>query len=171
MIKEATVNSLGVTDLNHLDIAIGLARTARNRGDHPFGAVVVTPTGDVVEGINTVVTQRDPTGHAETNAVRTAVLGLSPAALRGSTLYASTEPCAMCAATIFWAGIPRVVYALGSDELRRIIPQDHDTPSLGFTCREVFARGSRKVEVQGPFPSASASDVHEGFWSFSQLAG
>ena len=61
-----------MNDLDHLAHAVRLAQAARDRGDHPFGAIVVTPAGTIVEGMNSVLTQSDPTGHAETNLVRAA---------------------------------------------------------------------------------------------------
>ena len=70
-------------DIAHLEHAIALALTARDRGDHPFGSVVVAPDGTVVEGSNSVVTQSDPTGHAETNVVRAAAAALDRGRARG----------------------------------------------------------------------------------------
>ncbi|KJL36055.1 MULTISPECIES: nucleoside deaminase [Microbacterium] len=157
-------DALAPVDLGHLEHAITLARAARDRGDHPFGAVVVAPDGTVVEGLNSVVTQDDPTGHAETNLVRAAAARLTTEALRGATLYTSTEPCAMCTGAIYWAGIPRVVYALGEDELIRIVQAQEGIPTLALPCREVFARGGRPVEVIGPVLLPEAAAVHDGFW-------
>ena len=146
-----------------LRYAIRLAGEARERGDHPFGALVVAPDGRVIEARNCVVTRADPTGHAETEAVRAAA-HLGFVALRGSTLYTSTEPCAMCAGAIYWAGIGRVVYALPEQELARMVPAQDGEPTLDLPCREVFARGGRGVAVAGPALEAEAAAVHEGFW-------
>ena len=99
---------LSAEDQEHLEHAIRLAAVARARGDHPFGAIVVSPDGAIVEGLNSVVTQRDPTGHAETNLVRAAGAALDPELLARATLFTSTEPCAMCSGAIDWAGIPRL---------------------------------------------------------------
>ena len=89
---------------------------------------------------------------------------LTPDELRASTLYTSTEPCAMCAGAIYWAGIPRVVYALPESELRSMVPEQDGEPTMDLPCREVFARGGRAVEVIGPTLAAEAAAVHEGFW-------
>jgi hypothetical protein len=67
-----TTTELTATDLTHLERAVELAWSARNRGDHPFGSLLVTPDGVSLEAENTVVTGADPTGHAETNLVRLA---------------------------------------------------------------------------------------------------
>ena len=159
------IPGLEPADIPHLQHAIRLAYAARERGDHPFGAVVVAPDGTVVEGLNSVETGRDPTGHAESNLVRAAAAVLDPAALAASTLYTSTEPCAMCAGAIYWAGIPRVVYALGEDELRRIVEVHDSSPTLALPSRELFARGGREIAVVGPVPLPGAAEVHEDFWT------
>ena len=149
----------------HLRQAIALAARARQNGNHPFGSIVVAPDGRVIEGLNTVVTESDPTGHAETNVVRLAARILSCDELRASTLYTSTEPCAMCAGAIYWAGIPRVVYALGEDALRAMVPAQDGEPTMDLPCREVFARGGRRVDVAGPALVEEAAAVHDGFWA------
>jgi tRNA(Arg) A34 adenosine deaminase TadA len=107
-----TVTAAGITsaDRSHLERTVALAWEARNRGDHPFGSLLVTADGRVLEARNSVVTDGNPTGHAETNLVRLA--GRLDLATRiTSTLYTSTEPCAMCAGAIYWSGIGRVVFA------------------------------------------------------------
>ena len=89
--------SLASADEGHLLRAIELARVSREQGNHPFGSLLVDASGDVVfEAENTVVTRRDATGHAELNLVRAASMQFDVEMLRTSTLYTSTEPCAMC---------------------------------------------------------------------------
>jgi tRNA(Arg) A34 adenosine deaminase TadA len=159
-----------LTDVRtHLLHAIELAREARGRGDHPFGAIVVAADGTVVEGLNSVVTAGDPTGHAETNLVRKAAEALTTRELRAATLYTSTEPCAMCAGAIYWSGIGRVVYALGEDELIRMVDAQEGIPTLALPCREVFARGGRQIDVVGPVDLPEAVAVHAGFWRAEEV--
>lgn len=159
-----STDTLDPTEVAHLDHAIALARAARERGDHPFGSVVVTPGGTMIDGLNSVLTGNDPTGHAETNAVRAAAAALEPIELAASTLYTSTEPCAMCAGAIYWSGIGRVVYALGEDALIEMVREQEGVPTMAMPCREVFARGGRAVEVVGPVEVDGAEEVHAGFW-------
>lgn len=151
-------------EMRYLKQSIDLARRARERGNHPFGSVLVDRSGRVLlEGENTVVTERDCTGHAESNLMREATQHYSPEQLAGSTLYASTEPCAMCAGAIFWGGVRRVVFALSSEQLGQFTRPDE--PSLRMSCRDVFARGSEPTEVVGPVELPEARAVHEGFWT------
>jgi tRNA(Arg) A34 adenosine deaminase TadA len=149
----------------HLLAAIELAQRSRENGNHPFGALLVDADGNVVlEAENTVVTERDVTGHAETNLVRMATTRFEPAFLQDCTLYTSTEPCAMCAGAIYWANVRRVVFALSQDEIRRITGRSPENMQLEITCREIFARGNHRVHVDGPHLLAQARAVHEGFW-------
>ncbi len=151
-------------DLQHLRAAIALAAQARARGNHPFGALLADEHGRVLlEAENTVATDHDVTAHAETNLVRLAWRSLTPQQLARCTLYASTEPCAMCAGAIHWAGIGRVVYGLASSGLYTLIGPSPD--ELELPCRDVFARTQRPIDVIGPLLEEEASTVHDGFWS------
>lgn len=153
-------------DEHHLRRAIELAGHSRANGNHPFGSLLVDADGTVaLEAENTVVTARDCTAHAELNLVREASRSFEPAFLNACTLYTSTEPCAMCSGAIFWAGVGRVVYALGSEELTAIVKDVPGVPTLAISCREVFARGGRAVDVSGPHLSEEAAAVHQGFWN------
>lgn len=153
------------TDVQHLHRAIELAARARENGNHPFGSLLVDADGTVVlEAENTVVTTRDPTGHAELNLVRAASRAFDPAFLHATTLYTSTEPCAMCAGAIFWSGIGRVVFALSSETLGTIVRDESGDWTLAMSCRDVFARGGRAVDVSGPLLETEGRAVHDGFW-------
>jgi len=110
-----------------------------------------------------VVTDRDPTGHAETNLVRKAGKLLDSAELSETTLYSSCEPCAMCSAAIFWAGIGRIVFALSNDALMSMAPSGG--PSLNIKCRDVIEAGAMNIVVDGPALESEAAVPHQGFWS------
>ena len=152
-------------DLNHLRSAIEVAHTAREHGNHPFGAVLVDESNQVLlQAENTVVTGKDCTGHAETNLMRMATQHFLPEKLALCTLYTSTEPCAMCAGAIYWGNVRRVVYALSEVALYEITGPSAE--HLLLSCREVFAHSQRQVEVEGPAPEleTEARTVHQGFW-------
>ena len=161
MLEKASVND---QDLDYLRAAIALAWRSREHGNHPFGALLVHPTdGVVVEAENTVLTERDCTGHAETNLMRRASQQHSREYLARCTLYTSTEPCAMCAGAIHWGNVGRVVYALSADALYTIVGPAPD--HLQLPCREVFGRSERPIEVLGPALDADATAVQLGFWT------
>ena len=154
---------MNTTDLEHLRTAIQVAQAARDHGNHPFGAILVDENNQVLlEAENTVVTQKDCTGHAETNLMRLASKQFTPEKLALCTLYTSTEPCAMCAGAIYWGSVRRVVYALSEVGLYEIAGPSPD--HLLLPCREVFARSQRLMAVEGPALELEAKAVHEGFW-------
>lgn len=96
-------------DIEAMERCIELAREALDRGDHPFGSVLVRDGSIFAEGQNRVNSKLDPTAHAETEAIREACKALETLSLRGFTLYASGEPCWMCSLVIRQARIERVV--------------------------------------------------------------
>jgi tRNA(Arg) A34 adenosine deaminase TadA len=96
--------------------------------------------------------------------VRVAAAQLPADVLGTSTLYTSTEPCAMCAGAIYWGGIARVVFALSEQGLADIVSAQEGVPTMDLPCREVFARGGRPVVVAGPADLPEAVAVHDGFW-------
>lgn len=150
-------------DLSLLRQAISIARRAREHGNHPFGALLADEQGNVLlEAENTVITDRDCTGHAELNLMRLASQRYSFETLTHYTLYTSTEPCPMCTGSIFWGGVGRVVYALSEDGLYAMTG---DSPhKLPVGCREILAHGARPIAVLGPAIEEEARRVHEGFW-------
>ncbi len=151
------------TDLQLLRLAIAVARRAREHGNHPFGALLADEQGNVLlEAENTVNTDHDCTGHAELNLMRLASQRFCAEVLSHCTLYTSTEPCPMCAGSIFWGGVGRVVYALSEEGLYAMTGDSPD--KLLLSCRDVFARGGRPVEVLGPAIEEEARQVHIGFW-------
>lgn len=159
---------LAVAHLDHVHLrrAVELASAARQGGNHPFGALVVLADGTVIDAMNSVVSDGDPTAHAEMNVVRRASTSLSFEQLSTATLFSSTEPCAMCAGAIYWSGISRVVFALAATELDAIVNAEGSSePTLDLPCAEVLARGGRRIDVVGPVETLGAAEVHVGFWS------
>jgi tRNA(Arg) A34 adenosine deaminase TadA len=154
------------TDLAHLRRAIALARQAREAGSNPFAAVIVAEDGSTLaEAVNnTRAEDGDPTQHAELLAVALASRRASTGQLQRATLYASAEPCCMCAGAIHWGGIARVVYGLSERRLGEIAGEHPENPPLSLSCREVLAHSGRKAEVIGPLLEDEAAAVHQGYW-------
>ncbi|MEF2976304.1 nucleoside deaminase [Subtercola sp. YIM 133946] len=154
------------TDLALLREAIAVSKSAVAAGNHPFGAVLTDPAGTVVlTAENTVTTENDCTGHAETNLVRLAWREIGAERLAGYSLYTSCEPCAMCSGAIYWSGIGRVVYAMSEFELNELTGAHVENPTMSLDCRVVLNGGQREITVVGPAISAEALVAHEGFWS------
>ena len=90
--------------------AFEMQRRAREQGDQPYGAVVVRNGRIVGEGVSAVLTRRDPTAHAEVEAIRDACRRLDTSDLSGSEIYASFRPCPMCETACYWARVARIVH-------------------------------------------------------------
>ena len=99
-----------MTDDDWMAEALALARAAGARGEVPVGAIVVADGAIVGRGGNAPIAGNDPTAHAEIAALREAGATLGNYRLPGSTLYATLEPCAMCAGAILHARIARLVF-------------------------------------------------------------
>jgi tRNA(Arg) A34 adenosine deaminase TadA len=139
---------------------VELAGEARRRGDHPFGALLVDDGIEVMAARNAVITTGDVTQHAELRLVSRASRDLDPSRLERSTLYTSTEPCAMCAGAIYWAGIRRIVFGLRAAELEKMT----GGAGLRRSARDVLGNASTRISIEGPVLEAVARTVHEGFW-------
>lgn len=151
-------------DVRLLRVAIRVAQKAKNHGNHPFGAILVDWHGRILlEAENSVVTEKDCTGHAETNLMRLASQKYDPEFLAQCTLYASTEPCPMCAAAIFWGNVRRIVFGLSEKSLYALAADDSEEV-LRLPSRDLLAQGRKSIEVIGPLLEEEAMKVHEGFW-------
>ena len=103
-------------DRRWMQHALDLACRAEAAGEVPVGAVVVRDGVLLGEGWNCPIAEHDATAHAEIRALRAACAAADNYRLPGATLYATLEPCAMCAGAIGHARIERVVY--GADDFR-----------------------------------------------------
>jgi len=154
---------LTAADAAGLRQAFVWAHAARTRGNRPFGAVVVAADGRILaEAFSNTRETGDCTGHAEMNAVRQ--LGnprVAPEVLAGATLYASAQPCAMCAGAICHAGIGRVVFGLDDARLLRIHP---GLRGSSLDSRAVFASATYALHCTGPALVQEALAVYEDRW-------
>lgn len=98
------------SDQNYMQIALALAHEAALSGEVPVGAIVVKDGAIIGRGSNAPIGTHDPTAHAEIAAMRDAALHLGNYRLVDCTLYATLEPCAMCAGAIQHARIARLVF-------------------------------------------------------------
>src|ERR1700691_965179 len=96
--------------------AVALARAAAAAGEVPVGAVVVAAGEIVGRGRNSGIGLNDPTAHAEMLALRAAAAVMGNYRLERATIYATLEPCAMCAGALVAARVERLVF--GARDLR-----------------------------------------------------
>ena len=136
-----------------------LAKKSVQKGNHPFGALLLVKDKVVVRAENTVATENDVTRHAELNLVSAAVKTLSPAELSNAILYTSTEPCAMCAGAIYWAGIRNIVYGCSCEILGEIAGASFVVPS-----RKLLEYGMQHTVIKGPILEEQGAEMHRQFW-------
>lgn len=134
-------------------------------GNLPFAAMVVGQDGEVLARVrNSIGTDCDPTAHAELKAIRLAAQAVGRQdGLAGATLYASTEPCAMCAGAAHWAGLSRIVFGLGGRRLREIYGADVPFRSLAVPAATVVGAGVNSIELVGPLCEEMATGPHKEF--------
>jgi tRNA(Arg) A34 adenosine deaminase TadA len=154
-------------DLEFLRRSFDIARRARDGGDHPFGALLVGPEGEVLfeQGNGYTSEGGDGTAHAERLVASWAAKNLDLALLRRCTLYSSAEPCAMCAGAMYWAGIGRLVYGQSETSLKAATGAHDENPTLDLPCRVVFEAGQRPTEVVGPLLEEEAAQLHADYWA------
>ena len=103
-------------DEKYVRQALALAKQAESAGEIPVGAVIVLDGRVIGQGQNAPIAQRDPTAHAEMQAIRQAAAAAGNYRLDGATLYVTLEPCAMCAGALVNARLARLVF--GARDLR-----------------------------------------------------
>jgi tRNA(adenine34) deaminase len=102
------------TDELWMEEALRSAQRALEAGEVPVGAVVVCDGKIIARGWNRNITASDPTAHAEIVALREAAATLGNHRLANCDLFATIEPCPMCAGALVHARIKRLVY--GADD-------------------------------------------------------
>ena len=139
----ATENNVSHEQL--MDEAIRQAELARAAGDVPIGAVIARDGEIIAAACNRRHAGKDPTAHAEMNAIREACRKLKTANLSGCEIYATFKPCPMCQAACERANISRIYYG--------VRPQDFGASPK--ECKTVITAGFLKNEcselVQGGY--------------------
>jgi guanine deaminase len=148
-----------MSDASMMKRAIALSSTAAHNGGGPFGAVVAMNGKILGEGVNGVVSGRDPTAHAEISAIRAACMAVGSHDLRGATIFTSCEPCPMCLGAIWWARIDRIVFANTRKDAARI--GFDDAAIYEEVCRPI---AERKIPLE-QLCSGEASEVFDAWYA------
>ncbi len=138
-----------------MGLALGLAEEAGNAGEVPIGAVVVRDGEVVGRGRNCPIGLKDPTAHAEINAIREASERLDNYRLARTILYVTLEPCPMCAGAMTYARIDRLVFG-ASDPKAGAAGSLYDLP--GDT------RLNHRFEVLGAVRGVECADLLQRFF-------
>lgn len=121
---------------------MALALAEAKKGDSPYGAIIVKDNQVVAKAHNTVVRDSDPSAHAEMKAIRDLTTKNNSPSLAGYIIYASGEPCAMCAAACVWAEIDEIVVGASVQDLINI-----NQSQIHLSCEEIIAKSSKKIKV------------------------
>ena len=138
------------TDLKHLQHCVELAKTALEKGDEPFGSVLVSVDGEVLFEDHNHVAGGDHTQHPEFAIARWAANNMRPEERSEATVYTSGEHCPMCAAAHGWVGLGRIVYASSSEQFAQWLDELGVTPSRvrNLSIQDVI----HDTVVDGPVP-------------------
>ncbi|CAF1046829.1 unnamed protein product [Rotaria sp. Silwood1] len=121
--------------MRHLRRANQIAKRALQFGHHPFGCILVASDNE------TILMEQgniDTVNHAESTLARMACTNFSSEYLWRCTLYTTFEPCAMCAATLYWANIGQIVFGATEKRLLELTGSNENNPTLDIPCRYVF---------------------------------
>ncbi|MFH4964803.1 nucleoside deaminase [Gaetbulibacter sp. M235] len=150
------------TDEEFIRLAIEMANQAKQKGNLPFGCILVNKdNGVILKAGNTINSDRDCIAHAEINLIREASKKYSYLYLNACSIYTSDEPCPMCTSAIYWSGIGRLVYGLSKKEYYKIVGRENPNWVFEIPARELLQKGGRKLEVIGPLLEEEASMVHK----------
>jgi tRNA(adenine34) deaminase len=125
-------------------VAIEEARVSGSEGNEDYGAVLVLGNEIVSRAHDTAVTARDPSLHAEVNAIRQAVLDRGEPDLCGGVLFSTCEPCPMCASLAVWANLTTIVFGASTEETARL-----GKSRILMGCQEIVDRSPALVEIVG----------------------
>ncbi len=121
----------------------------------PFGAVIVKGDKIISSAHNSVIESKDPTAHAEINAIRESSKILNTNDLSDCVLYASTEPCPMCLSAIIWSNI-KDVYYLNTKE---------DADEIGFRDKKIYdyIKGKNNILNMHHINSNEGKEIFDNF--------
>jgi tRNA(Arg) A34 adenosine deaminase TadA len=155
-------DAIDATDRERVERAIELAEESVEMGNTPFGALLVVDGEIVGEGHNETRSNDDLAAHPEMTLARWAGRELDADERARCTMYASTEPCPMCATAIHYAGIDRVVFGVSGERL-----DDLTGDVVTIPCEEVIRRADGETTVEGPIATEAAMALHESFYGGS----
>lgn len=152
-------------DLKYLIRCVELAKSALEKGDEPFGSVLVSADGEVLFEDHNHVASGDHTRHPEFAIARWAAENMTPEERSKATVYTSGEHCPMCAAAHGWVGLGRIVYTSSSKQLVQWLNELGVAPSRvrNLPIQEVI----RDTIVDGPVPELAehVRKLHREFYA------
>lgn len=113
-------------------VAFAIAEKGTDPADTPIAALVIRNGALVASGVNRTAENCDATAHAEIVALRAAGEAVGDMQIVGATLYSTLQPCGMCTMAAIWAGITRIVYGAGRDDVHSMYFEDRHLSTLDY---------------------------------------
>lgn len=134
-------------DKKYLKVAISLAKESLNKGDEPFGSVLVLDDKIIFKGHNEI-SSGDHTKHPEFEIARWSGTNLTKEERKRAIVYTSNEHCSMCAAAHGWAGLGKIVYAASGRQLNKWMKlwNQEESPINYFPITKII----KDIKVIGP---------------------
>jgi tRNA(adenine34) deaminase len=125
-------------------LAIEEAKLSKQEGNKGYGAVVVLGDQLIGKAHDTAVTDKDPSLHAEVNAIRKAVQALGDCNLSGALLISTCEPCPMCSSLAVWSNLTTIVYGVSIEETAQL-----GKSRIHLSAKEIIGKSPVMIEVIG----------------------
>ena len=123
------INSLEEKDLAHLKYCLTLAKRAFEKGDKPFGSILVDPSNTRIAEARNRVNELNALAHPEFELAQWAADNLTGEERINTTMYTTGEHCPMCAAAHAWVGLGTIVYLSSAQQLNQWLKEANATPS------------------------------------------
>ncbi len=150
---------IGQKDFMREAIRLAAENIRKGQGG-PFGAVIIRNGRIIARGVNLVTSINDPTAHAEIIAIRRACEALADFNLAGCEIFVNCEPCPMCLAALYWAGIEKITYAANR----------HDAAAIGFADEDIYLEiGKNPAKRKMKFTQAGRDEALEVFAKWNAM--
>lgn len=155
-------------DVQLLYQTVHIASTAKQKGNHPFGALLADKDGNILLEQGNSYEEGGSAMHAETLLLFKASKLYDPDFLATCSLYTNAEPCVMCTGAMYWTNVRRLVYGITEAKLLELTGSDEQNPTFDLPSHVVLAHGQKDIEVVGPtddenLVKAIVAD-HLSFW-------
>lgn len=156
-------------DIELLYECVRIAHEAKEKGNHPFGALLADKNGNILTVQGNTFTEGGSAAHAETLLSLKAAKQYSPEFLASCSLYTNFEPCVMCTGCMYWSNILRLVYGASERMLLSLTGDNPENPTFSLSAVDVIKAGQKTMTVVGPVEDPDLIEAilsdHRGFWN------
>ncbi|WP_320130315.1 nucleoside deaminase [uncultured Sphaerochaeta sp.] len=156
-------------DIALLYETVRIAHEAKEKGNHPFGALLADANGNILLEQGNDHLGGGAAMHAETALMLKAGKLYSPEFLSTCSLYTSAEPCVMCCGAMYWTNVRRLVFGITEKQLLSLTGSNDQNPTFDLPAGEVLSHGQKDMVIVGPVSDANLVNAiiedHLGFWN------